>query len=107
MRLALILIVSASLGYGQGIETKILTPGAPIKINLSPALTTTLLFPGALSGTFGLGLVSGNNSQAASNSGSVQIEHPDGSNVLVLHALNETAHVLATVLLDGDMFVLD
>ena len=40
MRLVLILFVSASLGYGQGIETKVLTPGAAIKINLSSALTT-------------------------------------------------------------------
>ena len=107
MRLVLILSVTASLAYGQAIETKVLTQGALIKINLSPALTTTLLFPGPLSGTFGLGLVSGNNSQGAGNGGSVQIEHPDGSNVLVLHALNGTAHVLATVLLDGGMFVLD
>ena len=55
MRLVLILFVCTSLAYGQGIETKVLTAGAPIKINLSPALTTTLLFPSALSGTFGLG----------------------------------------------------
>ena len=43
----------------------------------------------------------------ANSGGSVQVDHPDGSNVLVLHALSETAHVLATVLLDGALYVLD
>ena len=88
------------------IETKVLSTATPMKIVLSPALTTTLLFPGPLSGTFGLGLVAGNNAQAASG-GTVQVEHPDGSNVLVLHALTETARVLATVLLDGKLYVFD
>jgi hypothetical protein len=71
---------------------------------LSPELTTTLLFPSALSGTFGLGLVTGNNSNSG---GIVQVEHPEGSNVLVLHALSETSRTLATVLLDGQLYVLD
>jgi hypothetical protein len=103
----LILVGVCTLANAQNIATKALSPGVPIKIVLSPALTTTLLFPGPLSGTFGLGLVPGNNAQAASNGGTVQVEHPDGSNVLVLHALSESAHVLATILLDGALYVLD
>ena len=58
MRLVLILLTTMGIVSAQTIATKVLTPGAPIKISLSPALTTTLLFPGPLSGTFGLGLVS-------------------------------------------------
>lgn len=85
------------------ISTKVLTPGNPAPISISPNLTTTLLFPGPVSGTFGLGLVSGQNSSA----GTVQIEHPEGSNVIVLHALTPDAHVIATVLLDGQLYVLD
>jgi hypothetical protein len=104
MKLTVIFLLSVSLAGAQTIATKILSPSAPIKIALSPALTTTLLFPGPLSGTFGLGLVNGTNPQAA---GTVQVDHPDGSNVLVLHALTETAHVLATVLLDGVLYVFD
>jgi hypothetical protein len=110
MRLfGLLVLVSAcaSLAEAQNIATKVLLPGTPVKIVLSPALTTTLLFPGPLSGTFGLGLVAGNNAQSASRGGTVQVEHPDGSNVLVLHALSETAHVLATVLLDGALYAFD
>jgi hypothetical protein len=103
---ALFLGASLSIANGQLIETKVLSTATPMKIVLSPALTTTLLFPGPLSGTFGLGLVAGNNAQAASG-GTVQVEHPDGSNVLVLHALTETARVLATVLLDGKLYVFD
>ena len=102
MRTFLILFCSASLAMAQNIATKILTPGAPIPISLSPQLTTTLLLPAVPSGTFGLGLV--NNQNTASN-GSVQIEHPDGSPILVLHALNESANVMMTVLLDGQLFV--
>jgi hypothetical protein len=106
VRTLVILLLGASLGDAQTIATKLLTPSAPIKVELSPALTTTLLFPGAPSGTFGLGLVGQTNAQA-SNNGSVQIEHPDGSPVVVLHALSESASVLMTVLLDGQLYVFD
>jgi hypothetical protein len=105
MRLAAVIFLSSVLAANaQTIATRILTPGAPIKINLSPELTTTVLFPSALSGAFGLGLVTSNNSNAG---GTVQVEHPEGSNVLVLRALSETARVLATVLLEGQLYVLD
>src|ERR1700730_6683580 len=106
MRLVLILLVTAGVGSAQTNASKVLTPGAPIKISLSPALTTTLLFPGPLSGTFGLGLVSQTSTQSASN-GLVQVEHPDGSPVVVLHPLSETARVFMTVLLDGQLYVFD
>ena len=106
MRLVLILLTTMGIVSAQTIATKVLTPGAPIKISLSPALTTTLLFPGPLSGTFGLGLVSQTTAQLA-GSGTVQIEHPDGSPVVVLHALNESAAVMMTILLDGKLYVFD
>jgi hypothetical protein len=106
MRLALILLVTSGIACAQTIATKVLTPGTPIKISLSPTLTTTLLFPGPLSGTFGLGLVGQTSAQSAS-SGSVQIEHPDGSPIIALHALNESAAVMMTILLDAKLYVFD
>jgi hypothetical protein len=106
MRLVLILLTTMGIVSAQTIATKVLTPGTPIKVSLSRALTTTLLFPGPLSGTFGLGLVSQATAQSAS-SGSVQIEHPDGSPIVVLHALNESAAVMMTILLDGKLYVFD
>ena len=107
MRLAAILLLTVSVAAGQNIVTKPLTVGSPIKIFLSPQLTTTLLFPGPLAGTFGLGLVSGNNAQAQRDAAGVQVEHPDGSNILVLHALSESSRVLMTVLLGGRLYVFD
>jgi len=107
MRLAAILLLTVSVAAGQNIVTKPLTVGSPIKIFLSPQLTTTLLFPGPLAGTFGLGLVSGNNAQAQRDAAGVQVEHPDGSNILVLHALSESSRVLMTVLLEGRLYVFD
>src|SRR5271166_1635703 len=101
MRIAAVLLLSAALAGAQTIGTKTLSPGAATRILLSPAITTTLLLPGQPSGVFGLGLVSANN-----GGGSVQIDHPDGSNVLVLRALTQDAHVIATVLLDGTLYVL-
>jgi hypothetical protein len=82
----------------------VITPASPTQINLSPQLTTTLLFPAVPSGTFGLGLV---NNQGSSANGSVQIEHPDGSQIIILHALNEDARVTMTVLLEGQLYVFD
>jgi hypothetical protein len=88
---------------GQPIDLRQLTPGVPMKITLSPELATTLLFPSQIAGTFGLGLVQGGAQRA--NAGSVQLEHPEGSSILVLHALTETARVLMTVLMDGQLYV--
>jgi hypothetical protein len=103
MRFVPLLLLSCVVASAQNIGTKPLIVGAPIRIALNPALTTTLLFPAPLSGVFGLGLVS----DQSTTGGTVQISHPDGSNVLVLHALSATAHVLATVLLNGALYVLD
>jgi hypothetical protein len=104
---AKVLVIGLTLGTlfglrGQPIDLRQLTSGTPMRIVLSPELTTTLLFPEPLSGTFGLGLVQGNQ---RSDTGSVQLEHPEGSSVLVLHALSETAHVLMTVLMNGQLYV--
>jgi hypothetical protein len=104
MRLALLLFLSVVAANAQTISTRPITPGLPTRISLSPQLTTTLLFPEIPSGTFGLGLV---NNQGSVANGSVQIEHPDGSQIIVLHALNETAAVMMTVLMDGQLYVFD
>jgi hypothetical protein len=102
MRSVFALLLIGAVANAQTIATRFLTPGAPIRITLSQGLTTTLLFPGPLAGAFGLGLVSNGNS-----GGAVQLEHPEGSNILVLHALSPAAHVMATVLLDGALYALD
>jgi len=101
MRGVILLFLAASIGGAQTISTKVMTPGTPIPISLSPQLTTTLLLPKVPSGASGFGLV-GN--QGGAN-GSVQIEHPDGSKIIVLHAINETAAVTMTVLMDGQLYV--
>jgi hypothetical protein len=102
MRPAILLFLAVSIAGAQTISTKVLTPSTPIPISLSPQLTTTLLLPAVPSGAFGLGLV---NNQSASANGSVQIEHPEGSQFLVLHALSETAAVTMTLLMDGRLYV--
>jgi hypothetical protein len=101
MKFGLVLLLTATLADAQNISTKVLTPGTSMRIELSPELATTLLFPGPLSGTFGIGLVGNGQNQQ----GLVQIEHPDGSAVLVLHALSGTAHVVMTVLFEGSLYV--
>ena len=104
MRTLSALVLTAALACGQTISTRTISPATPTRIELSPQLTTTLLFPEPLSGVFGLGLVSNSGSQAG---GVVQVEHPDGSNLLVLHALSENSRVIATVLMSGVLYVLD
>jgi hypothetical protein len=100
---SLVLVFWGSQTMAQNIVTKPLQSGAPTHIELSPQLATTLLFPSPISGTFGVGLVgSGQNQQ-----GVVQLEHPDGSALLVLRALSETAHITMTVLLEGSLYVFD
>jgi hypothetical protein len=103
IRSALLLLLACTVAAeAQNIGVKTISPGTATRILVSPALTTTLLLPSVPSGVFGLGLISGESNAP----GSIQISHPDGSNVIVLHALTDTARVVATVLLDGKLFVL-
>jgi hypothetical protein len=101
MRLIVIFLLGASIAEAQNIDTKVLTPGKSMRIELSPEIATTLLFPGPISGTFGTGLASNGQTQQSV----VQIEHPDGSAVLVLRALAENVRTVITVLFDGSLYV--
>ena len=55
IKTATALLLSAVMGHAQTIATKVLFRNQPIKIALSPLITTTLIFPSPLAGTFGLG----------------------------------------------------
>jgi hypothetical protein len=101
MRLIVVLLLGASIANAQNIGTKVLTPGTSMRVELSPEIATTLLFPGPISGTFGTGLVGNAQTQQAV----VQIEHPEGSAVLVLRALTENVRTVMTVLFDGSLYV--
>jgi hypothetical protein len=99
---ATLFFASVSLVAAQTIATRTLTPGETMSVALNPKLTTTLLFPEPISGTFGLGLVSGTNTN-----GTIQIEHPDGSRLLILHPITDNAHVIATVFMNDILYTLD
>lgn len=101
-RSLLLLFLTVLVAKPQPIDLRQISPGAPTRIVLSPDVATTLLFPAQIAGTFGLGLVQGGQ---RSNAGSVQLEHPDGSSILVLHALSETARILMTVLMENRLYV--
>jgi hypothetical protein len=101
-RSLLLLFLSILVAKPQPIDLRQISPDTPTRIILSPDVATTLLFPSPIAGTFGLGLVQGGQ---RSNAGSVQLEHPEGSSILVLHALSETARVLMTVLMDNRLYV--
>jgi hypothetical protein len=101
MKLIVIILLYAAIASAQNIGTRVLTPGTAMRIEISPDIATTLLFPGPISGTFGRGLVGNGQNQE----GLVEIEHPEGSAVLVLRALSETEHVVMTVLFDGGLYV--
>jgi hypothetical protein len=92
----------------QHIDTRVLTPGQPMQLTINPNVATTLLFPEAIGGAFGLGLVSaGGHENQAALQGTVALEHPEGSPLMVLHALTPGAKVVMTVLLDGKLYVFD
>jgi hypothetical protein len=102
IKTATVFLLSAVMGHAQTIATRVLFRDQPIKIALSPLITTTLIFPSPLAGTFGLGLVTG-----AQSGGSIQLEHPAGSNILVFHALTEQAHTFATIVMEGMLYTLE
>jgi hypothetical protein len=99
----LLLAVRAS---AQHIETRVLTPSEPMRVTVHSQVATTLLFPDAIGGAFGLGLVTaGAHENPTALQGSVALEHPEGSPLMVLHALAPGAKVMMTVLLDGRLYV--
>src|SRR5258707_13399655 len=102
----LLALITTGHVSAQHIETRVLTPAAPMHVTVHPNVATTLLFPNSIGGAFGLGLVSGGNREnQASLQGSVALEHPEGSPLMVLHALTPGAKVVMTVLLDGRLYV--
>ena len=91
MRLIVILLLSASIATGQNIGTKVLTPGtSDARLNLSPRSRRPCFSlarsPGPLARDWS---VASNPKQGLV----VQIEHPEGSHVLVLRALNENVRM--------------
>src|SRR5260370_30146084 len=102
IKTATVFRLSAVMGHAQTIATRVLFRDQQIKIALSPLITTTLIFPSPLAGTSGLGLVTG-----AQSGGSIQLEHPAGSNILVFHALTEQAHTFATIVMEGMLYTLE
>src|SRR5260221_3194487 len=107
-RTVCLLVLLAKGALAQPIETRVLTPDQPMHLTIHPNVATTLLFPSPVGGTFGLGLVSQiKQNNEAPTQGVVQMDHPENSPVMVLHALNTTAKVMMTVLLDGRLYVFD
>jgi hypothetical protein len=108
-RVACLLAVSLTGNVcAQHIETRVLTPAAPMRITVNPNVATTLLFPDSIGGAFGLGLVgAGAHDNQVAAQGSVALEHPEGSPLMVLHALTPGAKVVMTVLLDAKLYVFD
>src|ERR1700756_6068724 len=73
-------LLVASQACAQHIDTRVLTPAAPMRITVNPNVATTLLFPDANGGAFGLGLVgAGAHENQAVAPGSIALEHPEGS----------------------------
>ncbi len=105
-RTLFLLVLLSAETFAQPIETRVLNPDQPMHLTIHPNVATTLLFPSPVGGTFGLGLVSQiKQSNEAPTQGVVQMDHPENSPVMVLHALNTTAKVMMTVLLDGKLYV--
>lgn len=95
---ATLFLASVSLVAGQTIATRSLDPDVINPITINPYTTTTILFPSQIAGVFGLG--------SDQSPVGAQWSVPQGSNVLVLRALTENTHVIATILLDAKLFVL-
>ena len=110
-RTLMLFLANLLLAVGAGaqhIDTRVLTPAAPMRITVNPNVATTLLFPDSIGGAFGLGLVSaGTHDNQTTAQGSVALEHPEGSPLMVLHALTPGAKVVMTVLLDAKLYVFD
>jgi hypothetical protein len=104
--LLILCVLDLSCVYAQHIETRMLKSDQLMHLTVHPNIATTLLFPSPVGGTFGLGLVSqAKSNDSAPAEGVVQMDHPDGSPVIVLHALTETAKVMMTVILEGRLYV--
>src|SRR5258708_22256300 len=102
----LLALITTGHVSAQHIETRVLTPAAPMHVTVHPNVATTLLFPNPIGGAFGLGLVSGGNREnQAALQGTVDLEHPESSPLMVLHALTPGAKGVMTGLLDGRLYV--
>jgi len=81
--------------YGQGINTKVITPFTPVRIVLSQTAITTLVFPQQYSGVYGLGIV-----KDGKTKGTVQGTDFADQPILILRAIT-TDNTQMTVSMGG------
>jgi hypothetical protein len=102
-------IALLAVGTAQAqIVTRNLSADAPIPVVISVGTVTTLLFPGKVSGTFGGNLATIDPSKPeALPEGQIAVEHPAGSQIVLLEPSSSAPRGYMTVFVGGALYVFD
>ena len=84
---------------------RVLDPNVPMILGVSASVTTVIYFPKPIRGVLGFGLTAGQ--EAGQPNAFVQYEHPEGSPIVALRALQGFEKLYMTVIMDESLYVFE
>ena len=97
--------VREALPIDARVQNRVLDTNVPTLIGISASVTTVIYFPKAIRGVLGFGLTAGQ--EAGQPNAYVQYEHPEGSPIVALRALQGFERLYMTVIMDESLYVFE
>ena len=98
-------MVKEALPIDTRVLNRVLDPNIPMILGVSASVTTVIYFPKPIRGVLGFGLTAGQ--EAGQPNSLIQYEHPEGSPIVALRALQGFEKLYMTVIMDDSLFVFE
>ena len=97
--------VREALPIDARVQNRVLDTNVPTILGISASVTTVIYFPKAIRGVLGFGLTAGQD--AGQPNALIQYEHPEGSPIVALRALQGFERLYMTVIMDESLYVFE
>ena len=97
--------VKEALPIDARVQNRVLDTNVPTILGISASVTTVIYFPKPIRGVLGFGLTAGQ--EAGQPNAFVQYEHPEGSPIVALRALQGFEKLYMTVIMDESLYVFE
>ena len=97
--------VKEALPIDTRVLNRVLDPNVPMILGISGSVTTVIYFPKAIRGVLGFGLTAGQ--EPGQPNSLIQYEHPEGSPIVALRALQNFDRLYMTVIMDESLYVFE
>ncbi len=97
--------VKEALPIDTRVLNRVLDPNVPMILGISASVTTVIYFPKPIRGVLGFGLTAGQ--ESGQPNALIQYEHPEGSPIVALRALQGFDRLYMTVIMDESLYVFE